>query len=487
MISFISAKGRFGWAAVLCSYFILSVSLQAVWQVGENYWPVRVDLEEESADGVRTRQQYLGPFVEKYSGPEQDWTAVRPFGIRYEENAPLNPRSFYFLYPLYSYRATDPGYYWNLFYLIRGSHYETNGELDSNTFEIFPFYFDYDYPHTPDFSYWGMLPFYGEVKDRFFFERVKWVMFPFYTEWENNGETSYGTPWPFIFHRTGGGSSGFAFWPFFGTYKRPGHYTYKYLLWPLIYYEVKDLDREVPTTNYGFLSFYTYEKSENLVQENFLWPFFGYTDRYEPEYHETRYFWPFLVQGRGTPYVNRWGPFYTHSIRKGVDKKWFMWPLLKRRSWNTEQLEVTNWSFLYFLYWSETQKARDPNSDFKASKTFVWPFFSYGDNGADREQFQLFTPLIPWFKHNEVVRDLYSPLFAIYRYDGNPEENTWRRSFLFSLVTVEKKKSGGRFTLGPVLDVSTGEDEGGFSILHGLFGRKRVGDETEWKLFWFTL
>ncbi|MET3873983.1 hypothetical protein [Puniceicoccus vermicola] len=446
-----------------------------------------MNLEEEGPSGPQRRDQFLGPFVEEYTSPEQDWTAVRPFGIRYTENAPLNPRSLYIFYPFYSYRATDPGYYWNLFYLIRGSRYQTNGEMDSSTFEIFPFYFDYDYPHTPAFSYWGILPFYGEIKDRFFFDRVKWVLFPFYTEWENNGETSYGTPWPFIFHRRGAGSSGFAFWPFFGTYKRPGHYSYKYLLWPLIYHQVKNLGAEEPTVNYGFLPFYTYEKRPNMVQENFFWPFFGYTDQQEPDYHETRYFWPFLVQGRGTPYVNRWGPFYTRSIRNGVDKQWWMWPLLKRRTWQTEQLNVSNWSFLYFLYWAEFQTARDPNVDFSASKTYAWPWFSMGNNGQGRKQFQLFTPFQPWFKHNEVIRDVYSPLFAIYRYDGNSELDTWRHSFVFNLVTVEKKEVGHRFTLGPILDVRTGEEEGGFSILHGLFGRKRVGDETDWKLFWFTL
>jgi hypothetical protein len=164
-----------------------------------------------------------------------------------------------------------------------------------------------------------------------------------------------------------------------------------------------------------------------------------------------------------------------------------MWPLLKRRAWETERLEVTNWSFLYVLYWTELQKARNPDVDFRASKTFAWPFFSHGNNGEGRQQFQLFTPLMPWFKHNEVVRDVYSPLFALYRYDGNDENRTWRHSLLFNLLTMEKKPNGHRFTLGPVLNVQTGSEVAGFSLLHGLLERKRRGEEAEWKLFWFTL
>ena len=455
-----------------------------VWKVGENFWPLSVDSEE----GARETREMLGPFIERYSAPDQDWTAVRPLWIRYDENAPLNPRSLYVLYPLFSYRATDPGYYWNLFYLFRGSRYETGGEVDSEDFEIFPFYFDRENHRIPELSYWGFLPFYGEVKNRLFHDRIFWTLFPLYTGWENNGEITYGTPWPFVRYRTGNGSGGFALWPLFGTFERPGHYRHRYLLWPLIYERVSGLDQEEPRASYGFLPFYTYDEGPGgMVSESYLWPFFGYTDREEPYYRETRYFWPFLVQGRGTPYVNRWGPFYTHSIRNGVDKKWFMWPLLKRKSFDTPQLHVRTWSFLYVLYWNQTQTALDESVDFKASKTFVWPLFSHWDSGQGEEQFQLLTPLIPWFKHNEVVRDLYSPLFALYRYQGNDESATWRRDFLFNLITVEKRESGRRVTLGPVLDVRTGEEEGGFSILHGLFGRSREDGETHWRLFWFKL
>lgn len=488
---------------------LFAVPAWAIWKTEENYWPLTVGLEQPET-GASTRQ-FLGPFIEDRKTPEVDWTAVRPFWIDYAYDTPLNRRSHYILYPLYGYRANDAGYYWNLFYLIRGSKYETDGTLDSRTFEVIPFYFDHDYPKAPEFSYWGFLPFYGEVKDRIFQDRISWVLAPFYMEWENNGAITYGTPWPFVRYRTGNGNSGAALWPLFGSFEKPGVYHYSYVLWPLIYYRTKDLNTAEPSTAYGFLPFYAYEDGPGgLVSETFLWPFFGYTDREDPYYREVRYFWPFFVQGRGNVardrwnliyanmaekdpsmtyrYVNRWAPFYTHSIRNGVDKKWWMWPLLKRTSYETKRLDVRTWSFLYVLYWGQTQTALDPEVDFRASRTYAWPFFSHGNNGEGRRQFQLFTPLMPWFKHNEVVRDLYSPLFGIYRYERNSVEGTWRHDLLFNLITLEKKESTGhRFTLGPILDVQSGEEKAGFSVLHGLLGRERKGDDTEWRLFWFPL
>src|SRR5206468_10740909 len=65
--------------------------------------------------------------------------------------------------------------------------------------------------------------------------------------------------------------------------------------------------------------------------ETYLWPFFGYSDRTAPaSYHEIRYLWPLFVQGRGDHYINRWAPFYTHSVNHGYDKQWFLWPVLRR-------------------------------------------------------------------------------------------------------------------------------------------------------------
>ena len=475
-----------GFAAGLLFFLLSAAPAWGIWKLDENYWPFFVDLEKPREDA--SRSQFLGPFVESSRGPEREWTAVRPFWIRYREDRPLSPRSQHVLYPLYSYRANDAGHDWNLFYLVRGSRYETGGRLDGETFEVIPFYFDHDYPRTPEFSYWGLLPVYGEVKGRLFQDRISWVLFPFYTEWEKNGAITYGTPWPFVRYRSGVGSSGFALWPLFGSFDGPGDSYYRYLLWPLIYAQGKDLGSEEPSRSHGFLPFYSYQEGPGgLVSENYLWPFFGYTDREDPYYRETRYFWPFLVQGRGSSYVNRWGPFYTHSIRNGVDKKWWMWPLVKRVSYRTPRLDVRTWSFLYVLYWGQTQEARDTTVDFRASKRYAWPFFSHWDSGEGTVQFQLFSPLAPWFKHNEVVRDLYSPLFAVYRYEGDESSGTWRHDFLVNLVTVEKKESGGRFTVGPLLDVRTGEREAGFSLLHGLLGRKRSGDETQWRLFWFRL
>ncbi len=188
------------------------------------------------------------------------------------------------------------------------------------------------------------------------YDKIGWDLFPLYAKTEKGGATTTYTPWP-ILRITKGTESGFAIWPLFGHDERPGVYSRKYFLWPLTWNNtLQPADDKPPGTpakrQVGVLPFYTGEWSADGVNENYLWPFFSYTDRVAPtRYHETRYFWPFLVQGRGdAKYVNRTGPFYTHSIRKGVDKTWVLWPLWRRMAWTESGVAQTKTQFFYFLY-----------------------------------------------------------------------------------------------------------------------------------------
>ena len=485
-----SILGRLGrWATFLCLSLAPGLA-GAIWQVEDNAWPVRVGLDR-IGEPEATRQQYLGPFVETYRTESVDWTAVRPFTLHTERRDLLGTSSLQVLYPFFSFRDRGFGYDWDLFYLLRGSHYTDRSTPSYQSFELFPLYFDVRDRVDPEESYWGLLPLYGTVKNRFFRDRISWVLFPFYTEWENNGSVTYGTPWPFVRYRTGGGASGFALWPLYGHFEKPGDYSRTYWLWPLGYdFRSSNGPDQPETRRTGMIPFYTYAEGPQFREETYIWPFFGYTKREDPRYRETRYFWPFFVQGRGTPYVNRWAPFYTHSIRKGVDKKWWLWPLFKHRQWEAEEdrVRVREWSFLYFLYWQQQQTALQPENDFRAGKTFAWPFFSHWNNGAGTEQFQLFSPLQGLFRDNETIARLYSPLFGIYRYERSEPEEAWRHSLLFNLLTLEKEEKQTSFSLGPLLKVEGGPKGGGFSLLKGLLGHRRQADgSAEWQFLWMKL
>jgi hypothetical protein len=82
-------------------------------------------------------------------------------------------------------------------------------------------------------------------------------------------------------------------------------------------------------------------------------------------------------------------------------------------------------------------------------KRHLWPLFSQWDNGAGQRQFQLLSPLEVFFPNSDPIRQVYTPLFALYRYDQRAPGDT-RHSFLWSLISWRNSPEEKEFHLGPL-------------------------------------
>lgn len=449
-----------------------------------NYWPAWV--APVDAAGKSPEWQAVGPlFFRKLLSEGRTAVGFRPFYLR-KLNPAAHETETDLLYPLFVYRTDGTEYRWSVFSLINRMGPEStaagSGDASDRGLDIWPVYFSRE-TGSADTSYHAVFPIFGTVKNRFYVDRSTWVLFPLFLHTQSKGAIVNSMPWPFIRVISADGNSGFALWPLFGWRKKPGFYHREFVLWPLIYRSVSHLDEPQPTEGHGFLPFYTHESSPGVVSENYLWPFCGYTDRTAPyHYHETRYFWPFFVQGRGDDhYRNRWGPFYTHSVIKGDDKQWYAWPFYRREQWTDAGLLQTKTQFFYFLYWSMVQRSATNPALASAQKTHVWPLYSYWDNGAGRRQFQLFSP-IDVFLDNENTHLLWSPLFAIYRYD-QPAPDTHRYSFLFRFITWEREPGHTEFHLGPFFKSEHSDGTSRVALAGGLVSFRRT--EAGWRPFWF--
>jgi hypothetical protein len=447
------------------------------------FWTARLD----EATGEARAWEAAGPLLFHSPAPENGtYRGLRPLYLERRDARGTYAEST-FLYPLYSRRDDGDTTDWTVFNLINSSHPDHRSAAGDRTkaLDVWPFYFSRE-TGDPDTSYHGLFPVAGTIKSRFGYDRLHWVIFPLYWQSERKALVTTSTPWPFIKRSSGGGAHGFALWPLFGREAKPGAYRHQYWLWPLIYKHEDQLSAPRPSVKEGFLPFYTLEHSATLKSENFLWPFFGYTDRSAPApYHETRWLWPLLVQGRGPQhYVNRWGPFYTHSIRKGVDKKWYLWPLVRREQWTDDGLVQTKRQFFWFIYWSMEQRSATNPALAPAEKTHLWPLLSIWDNGAGRRQAQFPSPLEVFFPHNEKIRRLYTPLFALYRYDQRTPDDV-RQSLLWNAITWHHSPGRREFHLGPLF--STRRDASGrrIAIGNGLIALRRPAGAGKWRLFLF--
>lgn len=438
-----------------------------------NGWPAQVAQVNEA--GQTTSWEGGGPlFFSKPASDEGTVGGFRPFFVRTENGQGLTTAATV-LYPIFIYRTDSERFQWSFLQLINRTG-PRPGVLASSTdptatFDLWPFWFSKQ-TGSPETSYRALFPVGGTLKNRLWFDELSWVIWPLYVRSEKHGAVTTSTPWP-ILRTTRGTEQGFALWPLFGWRDRPERFHRSFFLWPLGWNQTVQPEEDsppgtVPTRKVGFIPFYTRETHSGFRDENFAWPLFGYTDRSDPaRYRETRYLWPFLVQGRGeNHYVNRWAPIYTHSIVKGMDKTWVLWPLVRQANWTDAGVAQSRTQFLYLLYYSLQQRSTTNPHAAPADRTHFWPLFSKWDNGAGRRQFQLFSPLDVFFPTNDQVRESWTPLFAIYRYDERAADDR-RWSVLWGALTWREQPGRKEFHLGPLL------------------GWKRDAEGAAWRLFWF--
>ncbi|HTQ32349.1 MAG TPA: hypothetical protein VMI53_14145 [Opitutaceae bacterium] len=434
-----------------------------------NLWPFWVE-EKDASDRV-TEWQAAGPLGFQKSTGDGTAGGFRPLYV-WKKNAAGETTQTAVLYPLFIYRAGPAGVSWSVFSLINNMSPRPGSDDRYHAFDLWPFYFSRQ-TGDPATSYRALFPVAGTMKNRFGQDEWKFYLFPLYGRFEKNHVVTTTAPWPFVKIMQGEGNKGFELWPLFGRRAKAGAYREQYYLWPFIYKNEHALWKPQPEVKLGVLPFYTREQDADSVSEDYLWPFFGYTDRTAPyRYRETRYFWPLFVQGRGDGhYLDRWGPFYTHSIIADRDKTWLLWPVWRQIRWNEAGLVQTKTTVLYFLYWSVEQRSPAHPELAPARRTSLWPLFTVW-NSAGRRQVEVLSPFESFFSSNETVRLAYSPLFAIYRYDRRGPD-TVRQDFLFNFVTWRRSPGRTEFHFGPFFKTETTPGGSRTALLGGLLGWRR--------------
>ena len=452
-----------------------------------NFWPIVVEQTVPTAGGGRAVVSWQGGgplFFGQKLDAGGSAGGFRPVYV-WQKNPAEHTAEVDILYPLLTYRGSELSRRWSLFSLVNFDRPRGRGTPGARHLDVWPFYFSRE-TGAPATSYHAVFPVQGTVLERLGYDRISWTLFPLFARFERGGVVKTGAPWPFIRTTSGGGHHGFALWPLFGWEAKAGVYDNRFCLWPLIYRNRSQLAQPVPTEKLGVLPFYARDTEAGARSETFVWPFFGYTHRSAPyRYDETRWLWPFLVQGRGDDRrVNRWGPFYTHSNIKGNDKRWVLWPLFRQQRWTESGLLQTKTQLLYFLYWSLEQRSAARPALPAARKTHLWPLLSYWDNGAGRRQLQLLSPFEVFFQENDSVRRDYSPLPAIYRFDRRAPDEV-RVSLLWDAITWRRSAGRREFHLGPLLRLTSGPGRRRVALAGGLIGLRRDPGARAWRLFLF--
>lgn len=422
------------------------------------------------------------PIVEKKSNNAETVQFLRPFGVQYKSVGEERTES-YFLYPFGRDYREKERICWSNFFGLFNYDWRFSSEKQYREGQFLPFgFFRKGYGLESDYA--AVWPLGGTVKNFLGKDRSDWFLWPLWIKTYKGEQVNYWTPWPFVTVRKGD-SQGFALWPLGGHFYKENAYDERYAIWPLFYRHQYWQPEESLKT--GFLPLYAYEKTANVKDLSIIWPIWGHRWEKHPHYEEHRILWPLWVQGRGdTRLINRWAPFHTYSENKAhkSNKEWFLWPFIKQQNWIEQSVAIHQEQFLYFLFWHQEQKNAQ-TGEFLGNKTHFWPFYSYWNNGKGHEQVQALSPFEVFFPNNKMIREIYTPLFSLYRYEK--DGNTIRQSFLFKLFYEKQDPLGQHLKYSIFLEYKNKPQEKYFSLLKGLLEYKRIKEEKSFRVFWFTL
>jgi hypothetical protein len=440
-------------------------------------WPL-VDYRTSPAEGF-SNLSILGPLFKFQTKGTDKESAWRPFFYR-KDHLKEGSTSSYFLYPAAFHESTPDSDTYEVMRLFQVSDFrKEEGAKRNSTTTLLPFYVAGESEKRG--SYRAIVPFYGDIYDRFWRDEFHMVMFPLYGSTVNKGTTTKHYLYPFFSMTSGEGESGFEFFPLYGQSQKTGVYRKRFVLWPFFTTESSGLNTDNPTEKTALLPLYASTDSPKKTSRSYLWPFFGYTDDRGRKLKEVDYFWPFISTTRGeTRNANTFLPIYSRETRPEGEKVWYLWPFFRHEEIRSDIFNQDLDRILFFLY----RDTRDswPKDGSQRRRTALWPLFLYNSSPHGVSSISLPAPVESVFD-KEGIEENWAPLWRLYQRRWDEDGNS-ASSLLWNLFWEERRGPELAYELFPLISYRRTQGESDLKLLKGLVSLKRSGEGRELNLLW---
>ncbi|MFZ9854908.1 MAG: hypothetical protein ACO3I0_07305 [Limisphaerales bacterium] len=425
-----------GWGAYGAT--VPEVALEDPIQAG----PVFSEFQTVWESGRKT--EILGPLAMwETTADERNW-GVYPL-MSYQSAPIVELEELDVLYPLFTWRKQGTESRWQFFQFLNfaGASYQSEDPVVRRT--VFPFYFQQQ-SRSGTNDYIAVLPFYGHARNRMFRDEFDFYMFPLYLRSRKGELVTKNYLMPFVHTRHGPGWDGWQVWPLFGWERKETGWTTNHLgdrvvspgggkvfaMWPLFFNEKLRLGTPQATTNFAVLPFYSQQRGTNLHQTSVLWPFFSRTEDRSKGFVEWGAPWPFIGWADSTnKTARRFFPFYGVAKAPGVESRLVMWPFYTHRKAEDGAMRRDRWRVGFFLY-DDVRLQSKTDGRYRRERA-LWPFFVWKRDLEGREHLQVLELLETLFRNRDSVQRNYSPLWALYRSENNPNTGRSSESVLWNL------------------------------------------------------
>jgi hypothetical protein len=386
------------------------------------------------------------------------------------------------LYPLFTSVQYGEEWRWQFLQLISSAGGQQQNGTNQDRFTLFPIYFQQRSKDTNQ-NYTAVFPIYGHLQNRFWRDRIFFVMFPIYSQTQKRDVVTDNYLFPIGSVSKGDGLHGWGVWPLYGKEQKivtlqtngfgdvstNGGHNHFFILWPLIISQ----DNGLGTTNAEMfrasIPFFVCSHTPNVDMTTALWPFFTRIDNREKKYREWQVPWPFFIFARGEgKTTTRVFPLFQKSHNDTLESDFYLWPIYTFRRTHSDPLDFRRTRVVFYLYANIVEK--NTKTDQEQRRLDMWPFFTWRHEFDGRERLQVLAPLEPILPNNRGVERNWSPLWSLWRAESNPKSGAESHSLLWNLYRDEAAPAHKKV-----------------SLLFGLFQYQSDGENRRTKLFYITV
>ena len=429
---------------------------------------------ENKTSETSTAERALGPIYENITlenGHER--RAVRPIWSyeKFEDRVAMD-----FLWPL-SMSRLDDKYYKSNFLLFFYHNMDVEDKDSEYLFWLFPLWFQGTDREQVDYK--GLFPLWGEVRDTFGYDSIKFKIFPLNLETQKGEIHSESWLWPIYSETKGPKIDKWRLWPFYGESLEKEKAESSFVLWPF-WHEGKSLVPGKKGEWFFFFPFYGEYEFEDSKKTTLLWPFFSWSSTEKDESIHAP--WPFYTKREtkdGTEEKFTAWPFYTSLEAPDKITKQYLWPIgTYSRLGNEENYEERSW-WLPFYWSSKIVK----NSSVQEDYTRVWPFYSETVRG-DAVSISLFSL---WPQRNmPAIERNWQTIWEPYRYYKDDSKVNHDILWGLSKYKTNSANDSEHFSIFPFYEKARKSNLKEWSVFKGFFGKKDINDsKVNYRILWF--
>ena len=163
-------------------------------------------------EGTGTTLKILGPLIYRKKGVEEGEFALRPL-FYWTKNGKEDSLRVEYLYPLGKFRRErgDTKHY--LVPFLKSRDDTIDGDRRERFFSLFLFFRGQTEGGE---GYWGVFPLFGHLADKFGRDRIRFSLWPIYSDWSEEGTYTWNIFWPILSATRGEGKKAFRVWPLWG-------------------------------------------------------------------------------------------------------------------------------------------------------------------------------------------------------------------------------------------------------------------------------